>query len=857
MSNIITNALKAFFSPISPSERPITVETAETLLSRSQFSSLLNLRDFDDEKNLIIFEDIGQTSIGFMLEYSPLLVAGVDAEPQFQAIIDSAPEGSALQFACFASKNIEPVLTMWEKARLENCTNDILRQVTERRKQFMMMTQDIHSATPASETHPRIIRYFLTLKVPYKGSKSSAKELTSFLASITDLRDQYVGAFQGAGIYAEPMIQRSVKLLFRELLNPEISPSELMRTDVDVDSLVLDLVDNATRVTLEDDGLLKFEHADKTDPRYNTKKAICITADAYPKKIYLPNTAKLIGDPLAREEKINCPFYAYTNIFILDQEPTIDRLITKLGVYNKQTASESEWYRSMMGHMYERKNNVEGLINELKSGKNAIRFYSGITLFSNEDDAKKNGDYALSLWRRAGFRASIERVIALPAFLASLPGQYHGAMDRPNQGLWRGVTGHSMNAAALVHAQGDWSGTDPAKGGPLLMSRRGHLAVMDLLQTSINYNFTIVAASGSGKSFFCNEIASDFLSKGGMVRIIDVGRSYFRFAALVGGQNQIFNPQQPISMNPFSSVTSEEKLSEMMPLLKSLIRQMAYPHQPEKETPPWQFQSIEAAVTQVWQMHRENTELSHVYEWLLQYEDERAKDLAFQIAPFAIGRYRAWFTGPNQLNFKSDMVVVELEELKQDPELQNIVLALTIAHITQEMYLGDRKKPKCLAVDEAWDLLGGEGKASGFIETAFRRARKYNAIAGIITQAYSDAEKSPSARAAFDNAAWTFQLHQRPESIQYAVDKKMIVSNEYLIDLMKSVKSGPGFSEIYIKGEGGQGVYRFVTDRHSYYTFTTNPKDINKLNDLTSSGLTVAQAIDKLATEDYKQMWGI
>jgi hypothetical protein len=44
--------------------------------------------------------------------------------------------------------------------------------------------------------------------------------------------------------------------------------------------------------------------------------------------------------------------------------------------------------------------------------------------------------------------------------------------------------------------------------------------------------------------------------------------------------------------------------------------------------------------------------------------------------------------------------------------------------------------------------------------------------------------------------------------------------------------------------------------RHSYYTFTTNPVDINKIDSLVKSGKSLPEAIDTLAREDYVKMWG-
>src|SRR5690606_19356263 len=124
-----------------------------------------------------------------------------------------------------------------------------------------------------------------------------------------------------------------------------------------------------------------------------------------------------------------------------------------------------------------------------------------------------------------------------------------------------------------------------------------------------------------------------------------------------------------------------------------------------------------------------------------------------------------------------------------------VVLQLVIHQVTKEMYLADRRIPKLLAIDEAWDLLGGI-KTGRFIETAFRRARKYNAIAGVITQSFEDFEKSPAARATIENAAWQFVLYQRPESLEFAMKNQRIVGGQATLDLMRSVRSGKGYSEI-------------------------------------------------------------
>jgi len=548
----------------------------------------------------------------------------------------------------------------------------------------------------------------------------------------------------------------------------------------------------------------------------------------------------------------------HTTGHIQNPEKARSRLTTKLGALNKQAMSDSEWYRSMMGHMYIQKKELDGLLDAARQGHSPVRVWAGVVLYNTPEQVKSETEYVANLWRKAGFRCSPERYISLPVFLAGLPLMYDPASDPPGRGLQRANTMSAFNAATLLHVQGDWQGSAPNRGGPLLVSRRGQLACVDLFDTSSNYNFVVVAQSGSGKSFLANELAVDILSRNGVVRIFDVGRSYKRFATENNGAILEFTPDNPRSLNPFSGITNHSELFELMPMLKSLIRQMAYPLSDDESMETqfnWEYQAIEQAITSAWELNRDVTGLEHVYHWMAQQSDTRYQDLAFQLHSFAIGRYAAWFNGKRQVELNNDLIIVELEDLEVDPDLQAVVLTLMIHQITKDMYLSDpdRKRPKMLLVDEAWRLLGDK-QSGGFIAKAFRTVRKYRGTAGAITQSFADFAASAAARAALENAAWQFVLKQKSESIDFAVNQKWITNDEQLVKMLKSVNSdsSAGFSEVFIKGENGQGVYRFVTDRHSYWLYTTNPGDLAKIAQVREQkGYSLIDAVDYLARQDY------
>lgn len=844
--------LSEWLRPSPVGEVPTTIQQAVVLTERNRFADLLSFRDFDEENNLCYMDEANSVAVGFMLGLNPVISAGLDTETQLEAVINACPEDTILQFSVLAGTQIEGYLDAWANARSANCTNPLLLQIARRRKTFMMATATGPSMLPTSRLHPRMTQHYLSVRIPYKGEVSDKVELDMFVKTILDLRNTIQGALNGASISSEVLNETQVKFMLRELLNAHVAPTKRLAGAVNSLPMHKDLVDRNTRVTVEESGSIGFSGNPVGGPEVVVTP---ITVDALPRGLYLPMMAHTLGNPEAWDERITCPYFAYTTIHVLGSDDAKDKLTAKLGLLNKQTMSESQWYKSMMGHLFERKDMAHLLLKQTSNGHRLVRAYAGINIYTPPEEMRAQVEYVKGLWRKVGFRVSEERFIALPALIASLPMQYHPAMDPPNKGLQRASLMHSLNAAGLIPIQGDWRGTSPHSAGPLFVSRRGQLACFDLLQTTNNYNFVIVATSGSGKSFLANEIVSDFLSKGGIARLIDVGRSYHRFCTVMGGENIVFSTERPVSLNPFSDIKTKDDLAEMMAMLKDLLRQMAFPLTPEEDTPPWQYAAIEQAIQGAWEKKGAQCELADVHQWLKEFGDPRASDLAFQLESYAYGRYAPWFSGPRTVSFNNPLVVVELEELKSDPQLQAVVMTLVIHQVTKEMYLTDRKIPKLLAIDEAWDLLSGL-RTGKFIETAFRRARKYNGIAGIITQSFEDFEKSAAAKAAIENAAWQFILYQKPESLNFAVKNQRIVSDEGTVKLIRSVKSGTGFSEVYVRGENGSGLYRFVTDKHSYYTFTTNAKDINRISALTESGSSMAEAIDKLAMADYAKLWG-
>jgi conjugal transfer ATP-binding protein TraC len=853
----LVNKFTEWLRPTAPGDLPVPSQLASALTDRVSFHDWLSYREFDDDDQLVYMTAADTFRVGFVLGFAPLLVAGTDVESQLEAVLTNCPPDTVVQVGVMSGTQTAPILDAWLQARLKDNKHPLLAEIALRRAEYFAAASS-HGGTltyGGNSFQPRKFFYYISVSLPYNGSPDDERAMEVFMKNTLGLRATMEGALKGASIPSAPLDRFAFEALLNELLNPQLTP-EARRDRLDSGmNLPESLVDRESRISVNPDGSIKFSSFKEGSTDI---VATVLTMDAPPVEGWLPNTSKLLGHPLSRDDRINCPFWLHTTILVQNPDKAKDRITMKLGSLNKQMMSESPWYRSMMGHLYTQKEELDGLMEAARHGHAPMRVWSGVVLYNTPDRMKRETEYVANLWRKAGFRCSPERFISLPVFLAGLPLMYDPATDPPTRGLQRANTVNSFNAATLMHVQGDWQGSAPERGGPLLVSRRGQLAAVDLFDTSSNYNFVVIAQSGSGKSFFANELAVDFLSRNGVVRIFDVGRSYKRFASVMGGSILEFSPDNPVSLNPFSGISNHGELYELMPMLKSLIRQMAFPLTDDDSFETqfnWEYAAIEQAITSAWETYLEDTGLEHVYHWMAQQEDKRYQDLAFQLHSFAVGRYSVWFNGPRQVRMDNDLIIVELEDLEVDPDLQAVVMTLCMHQITKDFYLSDpdRKRPKLLLVDEGWRLLGDK-QSGGFISKAFRTVRKYRGCAGAITQSYADFAASAAARAALENSAWQFVLKQKGESIDFAVNQKWISDDEQLVGMLKTVNSdsAQGFSEIFVRGESGQGIYRFVTDRHSYWMYTSNPGDLSRLADAQRKhNCDLMTAVDILAREDY------
>jgi conjugal transfer ATP-binding protein TraC len=385
----------------------------------------------------------------------------------------------------------------------------------------------------------------------------------------------------------------------------------------------------------------------------------------------------------------------------------------------------------------------------------------------------------------------------------------------------------------------------------LLGGRRGQLMQLDVYDNpSGNYNVAIAGTSGSGKSLLLNEIAASYLGTGARVWIIDVGRSYEKACRNFGGSFIEFTEHAGLSLNPFSLV---DDIDEDMELLQPLLAQMVSPREPLEG---FQYSTLGAAIKKVWKVHGRAMTVSDIHDLLatgsLDQEpdatasegDRRLKDLATMLHPYTReGTYGKYFDSQATIDFSSDFIVLELEELKAKKDLQTVVLLIMMYRITREMYFS-RDRKKIVIIDEAWDLLSG-GATAEFIEAGYRRARKYKGAFMSATQGVDDYYRNPAAKAALDNSDWMFLLRQKPESIEMMDKLGQLTMDDAMKRLLQSLRTEHGaYSEVFIHSPAGNGVGRLIVDPYSLLLYSSRAEDFSAINQKRDAGMTVPQAIE-------------
>jgi conjugal transfer ATP-binding protein TraC len=803
-----------------------SLKASQAFLKRYGLSDLLPYLAFDEQRELFI----NKNSCGFILETVPLMGSSEQIERQLTGLFQhTLPEGSHIQFLLLASARIEPWLTRWKLPRFEHPL-PIYKTLAEKRVQFF------EQKTKSIGNVPFCIRHF---KVIISYSVSGVNHGDVALDELMRLREQFMTAVKGLNLPVKNWNAEDLLCGLDELLNlnERLDYPNLQWNPYQ--ALSEQLLSPATHFLVDKDALYQAD-GQQSIRLYQTR--------GLPLHWCLSEMGRFIGDPMNRLLQLPMPFALHYGVHICEEKTLKMRLLAKCSAVENQANSPlAKWIPSLQRQADE----WQYVRKQFEQGQRLVKTQFQVLLFGETKRINNAEQQLLNIFRANSWELTRETLTILPSFISCLPMSWGEGAYQDQALLQKLKTTLSHEPTNLLPIQGEWQGTPSP--GMLLTGRRGQLFFWDPFDNEAgNYNLCVVGKSGSGKSVFMQELMTASLGRQGRIFVLDVGRSFERTARLLGGTIIEFSTHSPVCINPFSTIPLDDKeaITDALAMLKPVVALMAAPLMGTNDL---ENALIEKAIRSSWDKKGREASIQDIADYLLADANPKAQSLGQMLYPYtAAGSFGRFFCGKANIDLKASLVILELEELKERKDLQSVIIQMVILQITNQVYLGDRKTPTQIILDEAWDMLRAK-QAGEFMETAARRLRKYRAglVAG--TQTVDDLYATPGSRAVFDNSDWLALLSLKKESIAQLKSSSRLSLEPYMESLLKTVHTVQGeYAEMMIMGPEGYAIGRLWLDPFSSALYTTKAAEFTAIKHKESQGLSLIEAIEELVIEKEK-----
>lgn len=175
--------------------------------------------------------------------------------------------------------------------------------------------------------------------------------------------------------------------------------------------------------------------------------------------------------------------------------------------------------------------------------------------------------------------------------------------------------------------------------------------------------------------------------------------------------------------------------------------------------------------------------------------------------------------------FDEKFIVFEIDKIKDDPILFPIVVLIIMDVFLQKMRL--KKGRKALIIEEAWKAISSPTMA-GYIKYLYKTVRKFNGIAGVVTQELNDVIDSPIVKGAIiNNSDVKILLDQskfkdRYEDISAILGLTDVQRQQiFTVNALPPKEGIPYHKEVWISRGQYSDVYSVEVPPEWYWAFTT------------------------------------
>lgn len=786
-------------------------------LKRSTISSLFPFMAIDPEENVIISSDsaVEGNMLGVCWQaHSPISWANDALLKEIRSALSvNIPKGSFVQVIRMDVPDISPMLDQYSNA-VGRLINDAYSQDIKKRDFYHQLLQRTTLFTDGKVDNPAFIgslvhlsdqRLYITINIPVSevitdgAYKEIMLTIRSFESSLPSLGLRRMNAPEFLS-------------LWRRFLH-YYSPWD---TYYNEELLLRDQIAAPGDGFFDRDGFLLSTVGANEPDVVITPLSIKEWPD---KNFFHPEIDYLMNDPLGVLPGCPDPVLLSWTAHIPDYHNKKNALKRKQAAINYQAFGPMLKFVPALGY---RKKGIDALMEYIES-ENDLIFEVALTavIFSrNEEDAARSVSAFQTMSQQRGLGMNVDDLIPMPTFMNALP---LFASEESIAMTYRYRTLSSTQAASITPIFGDWSGPGPRGdlavpgAGTVVLSRRGHPAVIDIFSSDSGYNFVISGGTGSGKSVLAQQLIRDQLLCGTQCFVVETGESFKKMCSAMLGTHIYFDDTTDINLNPFPMIENfEEEAAQITALIGLMIS-----HQDALSKEDMTY--VAEGVRQTYVDRGKEATPTDVALFLAK-GNERMQMLSRMMNDFTDGRpYGHIFTGNRDIDLSSDFVVLELGALEGRPALQAVVLAQFMFAIQRQIYLGslDSHRRRLVFVDEASVLFKDAGFAD-FLAQGYRRARKHKAAFGVGTQNIDDLHISPSTEVMAAQSAHFFYLMQNAEAIEIAIKNGHLNKESYLAQLIRTLRKTDGYSEFVYQYAANPGVFRLVLDPYNLALFSSS-----------------------------------
>jgi conjugal transfer ATP-binding protein TraC len=786
----------------------------------------IGMRVYDEESQVFYSKSpTGEAYFCVFWQAPPLLGASNSTLDKLKSSLSlSLKPGSFVQFGSLMHDDIEPILNLYIDGKVD-CKNDILLKLSQRRYQMLVDAKTKPSLSNGVVAMSRTL--IITLKIPVSGFDDEQG-----LENIVETSERLESSLKTVGLSVNRLDNKAYLGFLRKLHNPFAPREEWHDEDRPLNEQMFQFGDKITYHRNH----VEFSAAE--DKKWYAKM---LSVKFFPKKASIALMNYIIGDPSGLNDQMTNPHWISMSIHYPDQVKKASSIQKRFAIITHQAFGPTINMIPLLGH---KKRGMDVLVNSMDNGGGSVVEASfSIWMFHKElSRLKQWTSSATTYFSTLGFDMREDGMIMEPMWANSLPGEATAESIKNTHRYHTMTVKHAIQFLPLI---GEWQGSGPS-GVLAFTTRRGSPAMFDLFE-STSQSGLIFAEPGMGKSVLTQMILADYLAEGARAWAIDTGYSYFKLCHAVGGEFLKFDENSRVSLNPFTNVIDIEDDIEM---IKAMVAKMAAPVEGFDD---YRMAALEEAIMSVWTRYAQSASITAIAEFCLNQPEQRIRDIGKQLFPFTrMGSYGRWFEGPNNVDLSNFFVVLELEELKDQPILQNVILIQLMSRIGYEMYRTMSGR-KLFILDEAWVLLADPVMLKA-IDAAIRKVRKYKGSMIIVTQSIGDLYATAMGSSIARNASWQFILGQKEESIDVALDSKQFSLDPYGVRMLKMVHTSPGdYSEVMIRRSTNEwGVVRVLLDDFAKALFSTSGDEREVIMKEMEKGRNVIDVINEFISKKAK-----